>query len=169
MERQGLLVTGVLMRHGNPHIHYQKGYTLIGVLLLLALCMLSLSLAGPIWAARLKREREQELLRIGALYAKALQSYRDMSPGSHKQYPKNLRELLLDPRIPGVNRHIRTLYVDPLNPERPWGLVLDQEGRIEGVYSQNQEAPMARDAQRIGRATLSPAQKYSDWQFKAQN
>lgn len=152
-----------------PQGGLQKGYTLVGVLLLLALCMLGLSVAGPMWSDQVKREREQDLLRIGALYAQAILQYKNMSPGTLKQYPKELNELLLDLRISGVNRHIRQLYSDPVNPRQPWGLIRDNDGRIKGIYSLSQEAPIARGPLRIGGISLDPAKKYADWQFIAQN
>jgi type II secretory pathway pseudopilin PulG len=135
----------------------ERGYTFIAVLALLAVCMLGVSLAAPVWSQQVKREREQELLRIGALYAQALASYRDASPGSLKQYPPRLEALLLDTRYVGVQRHLRKLYADPMNPGQPWGLVLDAEQRIVGVYSLSEEAPLAEGS----------ARRYSDWKFIA--
>ena len=116
----------------------ERGYTFVAVLALLAVCMLGVSLAGPLWSERVKREREQELLRIGALYAQAIAAYRDASPGSLKQYPQRLEALLLDARYVGVQRHLRKLYGDPMNLGQPWGLVLDANQRIVGVYSLSQ-------------------------------
>lgn len=113
----------------------EAGYTFVAVLVLLAVCMLGLSVAGPLWSDAVKREREQELKRIGSLYATALQTYRDASPGSLKQYPQRLDALLLDNRYVGIRRHIRKLYADPTNPNEPWGLVLDEQQRIRGLYS----------------------------------
>ena len=143
----------------------QRGFTFVAVLLLLALCMLGLAVAGPIWSAQLKREREQELLRVGAMYARALASYRDASPGSLKQYPDRLEALLLDTRFVGVQRHLRSLYPDPMNPGQPWGLVLDADKRVLGVYRLSGEPPVAQGPLDLGSVVLPPAQRYSDWKF----
>lgn len=115
----------------------ETGYTFVAVLVLLALCMLGLSIAGPLWSDAVKREREQELKRVGALYATALQRYRDASPGNMKQYPQRLDALLRDDRYVGIQRYIRKLYVDPTNPGQQWEVVLDEQQRIRGIYSKS--------------------------------
>ena len=151
------------MRVGDRRAH--SGFTFVGVLLLLALCMLGLAVAGPIWSQQVKREREQELLRVGALYAQALARYRDASPGSLKQYPPGLEALLLDTRFVGTERHLRKLYPDPMNPGSPWGLVLDADKRVIGVYSLSDEPPVAQGSLELGGVVLPPASRYSDWKF----
>ncbi|WP_394484199.1 type II secretion system protein [Roseateles sp. LYH14W] len=145
------------------------GYTFVAVLIMLTLCALGMAAAGPLWADAVQRDREQELLRIGALYAAAITEYRDSSPGNHKQLPLSLDELVSDPRFISTMRHLRKLYPDPLDPARPWGLVLDTDGRVMGVYSQSQDAPLAQGPQRIGALQLPPAQRYADWKFTLVN
>ena len=113
----------------------EAGYTFVAVLVLLAVCMLGLSIAGPLWSDAVKREREHELKRVGTLYAAALENYRDTSPGTAKQFPQQLDALLHDNRYVGIRRHLRKLYADPTQPNEPWGLVLDEQQRIRGVYS----------------------------------
>ncbi len=143
------------------------GYTLVAMLLVLALVALGLAAAGPAWAHYVRREREQELLHIGRLYAQALAHYRDVSPGSAKQFPRSLDALLLDARFIGVMRHLRRLYADPLDPRQPWGTVRDTEGGIRGVYSQSTAAPLAQGALVFDHLTLPPAGRYCEWQFIA--
>jgi type II secretory pathway pseudopilin PulG len=142
-----------------------QGHTLVAVLVLVAICMTGLAVAGPLWSEQVKREREQELLRIGVIYAQAIANYRAASPGSQKQYPAKLDELVIDTRYVGTARHIRKLYADPVNPGRPWGLVHDAEGRIIGVFSLSDEAPLAQREINLGVTVLPPAQRYSDWKF----
>jgi len=150
------------MRRGERQ---QQGFTLVAVLVLLALCMLGLAVVGPQWSQQVRREREQELLRVGALYVQAIAEYRSTSPGSLKQYPLRLQDLLVDTRFVGTARHLRELYADPVNPKQPWGLVQNEEGRITGVYSLSEEAPLAERAIDLGVAVLPPAKHYSDWKF----
>ena len=153
----------------------QGGYTLVVVLLLLALVSLGLAQAGPLWSQQVRREREQELLRIGRLYALALASYREASPGSLKQFPDRLDALLRDTRFVGTVRHLRMLYPDPVNPGQPWGLVRDDGGRVVGVRSLSSDAPLAaRPVLPGGRPLLAgpqaypqAAQQYKDWIFLA--
>lgn len=162
---KALLAMGAGMRRGDSCA--ECGFTLVAVLLLLALCMLGLAVAGPMWSQQVRREREQELLRVGHLYAQAIASYRDASPGSLKQYPAHLQGLLMDTRFVGVARHLRKLYPDPVNPGQPWGLVQDGDGRIMGVYSRSQEAPVIEAEVNIGDLSLPHARRYSEWKFLA--
>ncbi len=146
----------------------EAGYTLVTVLVLLAVCMLGLAVAGPLWSDATRREREQDLLRIGALYAQAIAEYRDASPGGLKQFPSRLEDLLIDTRFVGVARHMRTLYADPVNPGQPWGVVRDLDDRIIGVYSRSDNAPLAAGRPlQLRSLTLPPATRYSDWKFIA--
>lgn len=143
----------------------EQGFAFVVVLMLLASMMLGLAIAGPRWHEQARREREQDLLRIGALYAQALASYRDRSPGSAKQFPARLEDLLEDRRYVGTVRHLRTLYPDPVNPGQPWGLVLDADQHVAGVYSLSEAAPVAEAPVERGRLKLPPARRYSDWKF----
>jgi type II secretory pathway pseudopilin PulG len=149
------------MRHG------EQGFTFVAVLVLLVICMLGLSAAGPMWAHESKRTKEQELLRIGLLYAKALKEYRDAAPGSLAEYPQRLEQLALDDRFVGVRRHVRKLYPDPLNPGQSWGLVLNERQRIVGVYSQSAEPPIG-DAPLLAPQLRLGAAHYADWKFMAE-
>ncbi len=145
----------------------RRGFTLVALLLALALVSLALAAAGPIWSQQQRRERERELLRIGALYAQAIRSYHQSSPGSARDHPARLEDLLLDTRFVGTRRHLRKLYPDPLQPGRPWGLVKDERDRITGVFSQSTAAPIARAAVLLPDRTLPPARRYADWKFLA--
>lgn len=145
----------------------QRGYSFVMALLLVALVSLGLGIAGPLWSQQAQRERERDLLRIGSLYAQAIASYRDASPGSLKQYPASLDALLLDTRFVGTMRHLRKAYPDPINPGQPWGLVRDEAGRIAGVYSLSDAVPIARGAVVLDDRTLPEAARYADWKFLA--
>lgn len=155
------------MPAGKHAMRHQRGITFVAVLVLLALCMLALSVAGPLWSQQVRREREQELLRIGNLYAQALAEYHDASPGSAKQYPQQLAQLLADTRYVGLRRYLRKLYPDPIDPSQPWGLVLDAQQRIVGVYSRSEQAPIAQGPQALSATEIDPAQHYADWKFIA--
>lgn len=146
----------------------ERGYALVVVLVLLAVCMLGISTAGPLWSQQVRREREQELLRIGSIYALAITSYYQSSPGNVRVAPQRLEDLLSDARFIGVRRHMRQLYPDPMNPGQPWGLVFDAQHHIVGVYSRSEQAPLAQGPQNANGVQLAPAQHYSDWKFIAQ-
>lgn len=150
------------MRCGNA-----RGFTYVGVLTLVALLGLGLAAIGPLWAREAQREREEQLLRVGRLYADAVGRYRAMSPGAVKRYPAQLEDLLLDTRFVGTVRHLRALYSDPVSRQQPWQLILAPDGGIMGVASRSTEEPLRRTPVVLGSLTLAPAQRYSDWRFLA--
>ena len=71
-----------------------QGFTYVWMLALLALMGIALSVLGPLWSDAVRREREQDLLRVGQLYARALRAYYEASPGSEKRFPETLEALL---------------------------------------------------------------------------
>ena len=138
---------------------------------MLVLCLLGVvgaaaAMVGPMWAKAAQRDREAQLLRTGRLYAHALTRFRQVSPGNVKQFPKKLTELTLDNRFVGTVRHLRRLYEDPIEPDTPWGLVLNDEGRITGVYSTSELKPLS-DRGPGPDGTLIAASRYTDWRFMA--
>jgi type II secretory pathway pseudopilin PulG len=145
----------------------QRGAVLLWVLAVLAGTGVALAAVGTQWSLSAQRDRENELLRVGAAYAQAITSYRRLSPGSAARSPRSLEALLLDDRYIQPQRHLRRLYPDPIDPRRPWGLVTDAEGRILGVYSQSPITPLRRVAVWAGELRLPAAQTYSDWKFVA--
>lgn len=145
----------------------QRGFTLLALLALLAVLSLGLAAAGPTWSHGVQREREQELLRIGALYVQALESYREASPGGAKVYPTDLQALLLDTRHVGVKRHLRRLFPDPIGAGTPWGIVRSPDGKVIGVFSQSTARPLGRGPAGVGGAEAG-AVAYADWKFMVQ-
>jgi len=153
------------MRAGS-HLHERhSGFTLIIILALLASLSLGLAIAGPSFAHQVQREREQELLRVGSMYVEALERYYDNAPGNLRQYPKELEYLTLDTRYVGIVRYLRRLYPDPMQPDKPWGLILDKDGFILGVYSTSMQAPIAKGPIVTSAVSLPAATHYADWQF----
>ena len=143
----------------------QRGFTYITMMTVVALLGIGLAALGPMWADDAQRQREQELLRVGALYASAIAAYREVSPGSLKRYPPNLESLVLDTRFVGTRRHLRKLYADPLLPSRPWGLLRDADGGVRGVFSEDDRVPLLRASLDVGVRRLPAAQRYADWKF----
>ena len=137
----------------------------MAVLAILALLGVALAAVGTRWADRVQREREQDLLRVGQLYAQAILAYHRGSPGSDKTWPKNLEDLLLDPRMLGTVRYLRSPYADPMVPGQPFALIRAADDTIRGVYSTGAATPFRQGTVDLGVTVLAPAQHYSDWQF----
>jgi len=121
-----------------------------------------LAVVGQVWQTSAVREREVELLHVGNEYRKAIERYFLAGP---RQYPRNLSDLVKDPRQPGTVRHLRRLYPDPITGGAEWGLVKAPDGGIAGVYSLSDEAPLKLARFAVRDATFEGKTKYSDWQF----
>lgn len=141
-----------------------NGFTMLIVLGMVALASAGLSLVGSRYTKQVQRDKEQELLIVGRMYAAALQRYYDSAPGNLKRYPKTLDWLARDPRFAGVVRHLRKVYPDPLQPDKPWGLAFDSNGGIVGVFSVNYAQPLGPGSPL---APVADARRYSDWLFLA--
>jgi type II secretory pathway pseudopilin PulG len=145
----------------------QGGFSYVVVMGMVAVMGIGLAAVGPLWAEEARREREDELLRSGRLYAEAIVAYYKASPGSARRYPPSLDVLLSDGRFVGTKRHLRSLYPDPVGEGRPWGLVRAPDGGIRGVFSQSDATPLRRVSVDLGAVRLEPAARYSQWQFVA--
>ncbi|WP_053936052.1 type II secretion system protein [Amantichitinum ursilacus] len=143
------------------------GFTYIWALMVLVLLSVALSVVGPIWSAQVRREREQALIRTGFLYAAAIENYYNQSPGSLKQYPSDLTQLLRDGRYVSTMRYLRALYADPVSG-RAFVPIKNAQGAVVGVASASPAAPLAAAGWTDGQHALPPAAHYADWQFLAQ-
>lgn len=142
----------------------QRGFTYIGLLILIALIGIALGVTGELTSTISQRDREQQLLFVGDQFALAIAAYSEHSPGAAK-YPKSLEELLKDERFPNVRRYLRRIYFDPMTNSSDWGLVMGPENGIVGVYSKSQRAPLKKKGFSSEYAAFTDAKHYSDWQF----
>jgi len=142
----------------------QSGFTYLGTMFLIVFIGIGLAKAGLLWQTEVQREREKELLFIGNQYAMAIGSYFESTPSGPKQYPASLENLLQDHRFPGIKRHLRKLYSDPITGGEKWGLI-KQQGRITGVYSLALQRPLKKAGFSAAWATFADAESYAAWQF----
>lgn len=143
----------------------EGGFTYVWVLAMVAMIGVGLAAMGTLYSEQARREREQDLIRIGSLYAQAIASYYRMSPGSEKRFPPSIDALLLDTRFVGNVRHLRKAYADPVSPWHAWGLVKGTDGTLRGVFSTNEAAPLRREPLDLGITVLPVASHYRDWPF----
>jgi type II secretory pathway pseudopilin PulG len=142
-----------------------RGFTYLTVLFIVAILAGGLALVGEVWETSAKREREADLLFIGNQYRRAIAHYYESTPGGVKRYPAALEDLLKDPRQPGMQRHLRTLYRDPFTGKAEWGVVKAPDGGIAGVHSVSEDKPLKTGNFKLRDAGFESAQKYSDWKF----
>ena len=147
----------------------EGGFTYIGVLIGVAILGAVLAATADVWHTTIQREREKELLFIGNEFRTALASYyTPTGPTCFKvpgRYPKRLEDLLLDDRSPGICRHLRRIYVDPMTGKAEWGLVKLADGQITGVYSLSVDEPIKKAGFRARDAAFENKTRYSDWIF----
>jgi type II secretory pathway pseudopilin PulG len=144
----------------------QRGFTYVGLLLLLALMSTALAGTGTLWSTESKREKEAELMFIGQQFTGAIGSFRERTPAGQKQrFPKQLGELLDDTRWPTPQRHLRKIYIDPMTGGREWGLVRGPGGEIMGVHSLSVARPLKRHGFPDLFEAFAGAGSYRDWRF----
>ena len=148
-----------------PVIARVRGFTYIGVLMLVALMGIGLAAAGQVWHTLQKREKERELLFIGQQFRLALNRYARHTPGQARRAPLRLDELLQDPRYPGVQRYLRKIYLDPMTAGAEWGLITGPDGEIYGVHSLSHDEPLKKSNFGLADRQFEGARKYSDWVF----
>ena len=154
--------------HNKQPYNQQRGFTYIGVLVILAVMMMALGAASEIWHSVMQREKEQELLFIGHQFRAAIGKYYAQSGN---RYPASL-EVLLESNDLGVtgagakkSRFLRKLYQDPMTNESNWGLIAGPDKRVQGIYSLSEEKPFKTTGFINADADLELAKKYSDWKF----
>ena len=105
--------------------------------------------------------QERRLVNAGHEIVTALEAYRTTSPGTAKELPRSLDDLLRDPRMLADKGYLLTLPVDPVTQKQDWGVIKNQAGQIIGVHSLSTDTPTW-----IGRIlSLRSGGTYSDWRF----
>jgi type II secretory pathway pseudopilin PulG len=144
-----------------------RGFTYLGVLFAVVFMAIALALAGQIWSTLDRRARERQLLFIGAEFRQALTRYYEGSPGTVKQYPLTLEELVRDKRYPDTRRYLRKIYADPFTGKAEWGLVKGPGGAITGIYSLAAGVPIKTD--NFGKDfPFTNKKSYAEWIFEHQ-
>lgn len=143
----------------------QRGYSYLAVLFLVALTAAGLAALGQAWSTAAERERERELEFRGGEIARAIASYARATPTPPAQYPRQLRDLLVDSRSPAPRHHLRRLYPDPFTGAPDWELLPQaaQPGGFSAVRSRSDHA-LLRETARDG----TPVRQASDMVFSAQ-
>jgi type II secretory pathway pseudopilin PulG len=143
----------------------QRGFSYLWTLLVVAGIAATTALAVEVAATATRRDKERELIAIGRQFRIAIARYRAASPnGAIPQYPQSLEQLLRDDRVPGIRRHLRKIFVDPMTGKAEWGLARFN-GRIIGVYSLSEQIPIKQDGFEVEEAHFRGKQRYTEWVF----
>ncbi len=143
----------------------EQGFTLVAVLAAMFLLALATQQVMFVVSQQAQREREAELLRIGAEIVRAIGIYHERPPGSIKDWPPSLEALTDDRRFVSLQRPLRRVYADPITRSHDWGLVPAPGGGIAGVYSKSEMTPIRTAGAELTELGLGAAHRYSDWRF----
>lgn len=140
----------------------QRGFTYIGLLVVVVMMGLVLTAVSRVWRTTEQRERETQLLFVGHEFRLAIASYY----ASGHRFPNDLQDLLQDERFPIPKRHLRRLYPDPITGQADWTLVLTPDGNgIMGIASSSTHAPLKRARFDLVDDAFKDADCYCSWQF----
>ena len=143
----------------------QTGFTYLSLLFFLFVIALSSVIAVQTTSLLTRRSAEQELLALGREFSAAFRSYYQSTPAGQRRYPTTLQDLLKDPRLPGIRRHLRRLYPDPLTGKETWGIIAAPEGGIMGVYSLATDVPIKIGNFDADQTEFAETATYSAWRF----
>ncbi len=146
-------------RHGYRR---NQGFTYLTAMFIVAILGGGLALIGEVWHTAAQRDKESELLYIGNQYRHAIERF--YLNGLH-QYPRNLTDLIKDPRKSGAERYLRQIYPDPVTGQKDWGLIKAPDGGIMGVYSLSEAQPLKRAGFKPQDKDFETKSKYSEWKF----
>ena len=142
----------------------QRGAILLMLMVVVVILGLSAGIAGQSWRSTMQKAREAELLWRGQQYQQAIASYYAVKHGPQQMLPAKLEHLIRDPRFPGVVRHLRKQYDDPMTGE-DWELVTDPAERIIGVRSTSELEPFRQDGFPKELEKLKGKSSYKEWEF----
>jgi hypothetical protein len=83
-----------------------------------------------------------------------------------KRYPRELEELVKDPRFLAVKRHLRRIYEDPMTGKPDWQAIRQPDGTMIGVKSRSQSPTLKRANFPAELANLAGKTRYNEWEFK---
>lgn len=151
-----------LMVNGKPA---PRGFTYLSLLFFIAILGAGLAATAVSWHNARQREKEIELLFIGSEFRDAIALYYYRTPGAIKEFPRDLNDLLKDPRYSNTQRYLRRIYRDPMAGQAQWGTVTAPGGGIMGIYSLSKAVPVKKAGFPDRLKSFESSNSYSDWVF----
>ena len=90
------------------------GYLLLAIMLMMALMVIAATVAAPRYVQQIKRDREEEMIRRGTQYARAIKKFYK----KNGRYPASLDDL-----DKGQIKFLRQRYKDPLTKDGKWKML----------------------------------------------
>lgn len=142
------------------------GFGYLSVIVTIAIFTLGLAAIGEMWSTQAQRDREAELLHAGRAVREAIISYYASTTLGKPAYPARLEDLLEDRRGPTLRRHLRKIYIDPMTGDADWILITTPDGRIRGIHSRSQRAPLRNVDFGPMEYDFDKAATYAGWRFE---
>lgn len=149
---------------GKPSPAAQSGFAYVWALMLVLIMGIYLAQVGEAWHNRIQRNKEEELLRVGNEIRLAIKQYSEQSSEGGLQYPKNLKDLVQDPRVAFPRRYLRKAYKDPITGD-DWSYIGGPGGGFMGVQSKSALKPLKTDNFATEYTSFKEAKSYQDWRF----
>lgn len=144
---------------------HENGLILLTVLVFILVSTLASSSLVVVYKTQMQREKEEQLLFVGAQFRKAIASYHNTTPpGGARALPQSLDALLNDHRFPKPIHHLRRIYADPITGHPDWHLIREGSG-IVGINSQSTQPTIKKRDFSKGYEYLEDKELYSDWTF----
>ena len=120
-----------------------RGFSLVALMVIVAVVNIAIAAALPVWSKVAQRDQEAELIFRGLQYAEAIRVFQKRTG----RFPTTLEELIeIEPRC------IRQLWLDPMNDEPEWGLILAQSTDAGRPGTQNLTGADPNDSSRRRRS-----------------
>ena len=103
----------------------EAGYILIAVLFAVALMVVAMAAVAPAIGTQIQRDREEELVRRGKQYARAIQLYFR----KFGRYPNSIEQLENTNNI----RFLRKRFKDPITGKDEWRLIHFGEAQVKPI------------------------------------
>ena len=107
--------------------------------------------------------KERRLIAAADEIVTALNTYRAASPGTAKEFPLALTDLMRDPRMLVDKSYLSNLPVDPITKKQEWDVVRNKDNQVIGVHSLSDESPTLFAIL----FSFRSGKRYSDWKFVA--
>ena len=108
--------------------------------------------------------KERRLIAATDELVVALKAYSNASPGTAKEFPLEIADLMRDPRMLAEKSYLLNLPVDPITQKQEWGVVRNKDNQVIGVHSLSNDAPTLF----AKLFSFRGGEKYSDWEFLAE-
>ncbi|MGB4812288.1 MAG: prepilin-type N-terminal cleavage/methylation domain-containing protein [Methylophilaceae bacterium] len=131
------------MRNGNHHkLSIRQGFTLVELLVVLAIVALLLTIATPRYFANLERAKESTLHQDLTAMREAIDKYY----GDNGRYPESLVQLV-------ERKYINKIPVDPITEKNSTWLLIKDDTALAGV----------EDVRSGAQGTAKDGSRYAEW------